>query len=382
MHDLKEKIKAEAASLGFSFCAFTAPSRPVHYQQYLEWLSGGYAAGMDYLKKDRTMEARANPAALLPGAQTLIVLGYPYKCQAVSEARNQYHGAPTGRIASYALYQDYHQFLRDKSKLFAAEIDRISGRKNHFLFFVDSSAILEKDTALMAGAGWIGKNSLLITPGYGSFQYLAIVLTDLVIDIDEPFTTDLCGQCRRCIAACPSGCITENHNVDANRCIAYQTIEHKGIIPGDLRAVMGDRIFGCEECQIVCPHNDHLLISNSQDSGLLIDPNVDLSREMDLSAEEFKSKYAGTPVTRATFQGFRRNLIIAMGNSRSQACLPVLENTLFHDPSWFLRLHAAWAIMAIMGQNAHPILINASRHETDKRVEAEILTLINGQNLG
>jgi epoxyqueuosine reductase len=380
MFDLKERIKAEAASLGFSFCSFTAPGRPLHYRQYLEWLSGGYAAGMDYLNNDRTRAARANPAALLPDAQTLIVLGYPYKCRTSSELQNDRVGAPSGRIASYALYQDYHQYLREKSKLFAAKIDQHSGRKNQFLIFIDSSAILEKDTALMAGAGWIGKNSLLITPDYGSFQYLAVLLTDLKVEPDEPFTTDLCRQCRRCITACPSGCITENHSVDANRCIAYLTIEHKGIIPSDLRAVIADRIFGCEECQIVCPHNKNdIRVLSTQDSRLMIEPKVDLIREMELSAEDFQLKYGGTPISRATFQGFRRNLIVAMGNSHRQECLPILENTLFHDPSWLLRLHAAWAISAIMGQESHPILKNACRLETDKRVESEILFLIDEQ---
>lgn len=380
MQDLKEKIKAEAASLGFSFCSFTTPGRPLHYPQYLEWLSGGYAAGMDYLKNDRTRAARANPAALLPGAQTLIVLGYPYKYQTSSGIRIQNSSAPTGRIASYALYQDYHHYLRKKTKLFAAAIDQVSGRKNQFLFFIDSSAILEKDTAFMAGAGWIGKNSLLITPSYGSFQYLAVLLTDLLIEADEPFTTDLCGQCRRCITACPSGCITENHSVDANRCIAYLTIEYKGVIPGDLRAVIADRIFGCEECQLACPHNEYILRNlTDQNSSLVIEPTVDLIREMELSVETFQSKYGGTPITRATFQGFRRNLIIAMGNSRSQECLPILENTLFHDPSWLLRLHAAWAIASIMGQGSYQILSEVCRLETDYRVEAEILSLINEQ---
>ncbi len=373
MESLKKKIKAEAASLGFSFTAFTHPACPPHYQQYRDWISRGYAGEMTYLESSRAVSSRNNPAELLTGAMSMIVLGFPYKLIEMPSGGSLTSNNPTGRIASYALYPDYHKVLRQKTAELIKSIDRISGVGQHCRTFIDSSSIMEKDSAYMAGAGWIGKNTLLLTPDYGSCQFIACILTDLVLPPDQSYPKDLCGDCRQCLDACPTGCLGAEHSLKANECIAYLTIEFKGIIPRHLRQSIGKRIFGCDACQMVCPRNKDAQISFSTEmKTLIIDPEPDLIREFQLTPEEFTAKYRNTPVLRAGFESFKRNVIVALGNSRSPAGLTLLEEVLNNDPSWLLRLHAAWAIGMIGGSCTSQVLVKAMAVEQDPRARAEL----------
>ncbi len=372
IHKLKEKIKAKAECLGFDFISFALPNRPPHFQEYLDWLAGGYQGGMAYLTRNSAIAARGNPGMLLPRAKSLIVLGLAY-----APLFHNLHEQDvlSGRIASYALYPDYHRVLKRQIQLLAADIDRLSQRQNGFRIFIDSSSLLEKDSAFMAGAGYIGRNSLLLVPGYGSTLFLGCLLTDLEIPADDPFKTDLCGNCRRCLDACPAACITDHRTLQADRCIAYLTIEHKGIIPRELRAPISSRIFGCDDCQAVCPHNQIRHQTQEIMSVPVISATVDLATEVRLTPEEFTAKYASTPVLRAAYESFRRNLIVAMGNSKNYACLPVLEEILLKDPAWLLRLHAAGALAAIDPYAAKPILKMALLQESDLHVRDEILSI-------
>ena len=376
MHKLKEKIKAEAANLGFSFANITLPKRPPHYQEYLDWITGDSAGEMSYLTRERTIATRGNPELLFPQAKSMIVLGLAYVLRSEAAAATPY--APIGRIASYALYPDYHRVLKQKTRALVAKIDQISNRRNRYRFFADSANLLEKDSAYLAGAGWIGKHSLLITPQAGSAQFLACILTDLELPADEPFATDLCGNCRKCVDACPAGCITEQHTLQADHCIAYLTIEYKGVIPRALRSSLGNRIFGCDVCQAACPLNRKDHYSSLEMSKPVIPAEVDLIDEILLTPERFASKYAGTPVLRSTFESFKRNLIIAMGNSHCRACLPVLEEIALNDPAWLLRLHAAWAIAAIDAEGSLPVLKYMLNQDSDERVKAEISLVLTG----
>jgi len=366
-------IKAEAVRLGFSFAAITHPGRPIHYQQYLDWVARGYAGEMVYLTNSRAVTSRKNPAGLLPNAKSLLVLGFPYQPTFWKKSDRKSACHAHGLIAAYALYPDYHKTLRKKAAELTRRIDQITDSSNGYRVYVDSSFVMEKDSAFMAGAGWIGKNTLLLTPESGSCQFICCILTDLEIPADQPYQEDLCGVCRKCLDACPTGCLADGRILRADECIAYLTIENKGIIPRHLREAIGNHVFGCDECQSVCPHNRKVSVSAGKGVQTpLIDPLVDLMSELRLTPESFTDRYAKTPVLRATYAGFKRNLLVAIGNTRSTEYLPALENVLLNDPAWLLRLHAAWAIGRIGAARSSQLLRKAKKVEQDARVIDEI----------
>ena len=375
MYDISSLIKAEAARLGFSFINFTNASQSPHYPQYIEWLSSGYSGELSYLTSEKTVKSRENPETLLDNATSIIVVGLPYKPLTAQLPNTSTDNSPQGLIASYAAHEDYHSVLKNRIRQFINTIRASSGLDFKSRIFVDSAPLMEKDSAYMAGAGWIGRNSLLITPDNGSFQVIGCILTDLNLPTQEPFTQDLCGNCRRCIQACPTGCITPNHSIDAGKCIAYLTIEYKGVIPRDLRSRMGKWVFGCDICQNICPINKKLLKNRpafNDALSLRVAPAVDLLKEIELTSEEFEEKYRNTSVLRATYEGFKRNLIIAMGNSGSYACVQPLTKIILQESSWLLRLHAVWALGQIESPEIRQIMQKCLDVEKDERVLDEI----------
>ena len=375
MITLNKTIQAEAERLGFSFLHITRPNQPPHYQAYLDWLADSHAGEMDYLSTERAIRTRGEPASLLENAQSVLTFGVSYSPQTQSLRMEEDPQRPVGLIASYALHTDYHGLLKQAAHQLMEFVRRESGRQIRYRVFVDSSTLLEKDTAFMAGAGWVGRNSLLITPAAGSFQVLGCILSDLELTPEAAFSRNLCGDCQKCRINCPTGCITENHNLDAEACIAYLTIEYKGVVPRHLRSKMGKWVFGCDVCQNVCPWNaqkETPEISNTLLPLWKTDPKVDLLEEIKLDEDAFRAKYAASPILRATHAGFRRNLIIAMGNSDSAACVPILKNILTSDPNGLLRLHAAWALTALHPQDLAQTLETALSAETDDRVRAEL----------
>ncbi len=375
MRTLNETIKAEAERLGFSFLHITRPVQPPHYQAYQRWLGDGHAGEMGYLSSEHARLSRGNPAGLLENAKSMLTFGARYSPLTQFLQAEQNALRPFGLIASYALHSDYHDLLQQAAHRLMDVIKRETARDIRYRVFVDSSALLEKDTAFMAGAGWIGKNSLLITPDGGSFQVLGCILTDLELRAEPAFARDLCGTCQRCRQNCPTGCISAEHNLRADECLAYLTIEHKGVIPRHLRAKMGSWVYGCDICQNICPWNN---IKTPTDTSTPLlpawqsDPRVDLLAEIQLNPQEFHAKYATSAVLRATHAGFQRNLIIAMGNSDSFACLPFLEDILVGHPDGLLRLHAAWAIAALDPPIRKEILETALTAESDERVREEL----------
>ena len=380
MYTIENKIKAEANRLGFSFLHITHTGQTPHYPAYLSWLNNQFAGEMGYLLSERVQHSRGEPADLLGKARSILVFGAHYAALTQPYPPVQNLQRPLGQIASYALHADYHDALKQAARQLMSYIIQVTGKEVQYRIFVDSSALLEKDTAFMAGAGWIGKNSLLITPDYGSFQVLGCILTDLDLIFDKPFSKDLCGSCQKCRQNCPTGCITDNHNLRADECIAYLTIEYKGIIPRHLRSKIGHWVFGCDICQNVCPWNHKAQNQLNQESTLLPqtkEPAVDLLAEIELDEDSFRKKYANSPVLRATFTGFQRNLIIAMGNSGALVCLPALKKILQESPAWLLRLHAAWAISSLQPPNMRQILESALSMEDDERVRDELQWCLN-----
>ena len=233
-------IKARATALGFDACGITAADPSRHADYFRAWSAAGKAGEMQWLSREP--DRRSDPRVVLPGARSLIVAGMNYW---------QPQPAGRGRVARYALGEDYHHVLTEKLETLAAEI-RADGAEARV--YVDTGPVLEKPLAERAGLGWQGKSTMLVHPKFGPWLLLGEIITTLDLEPDAP-AADHCGTCDRCVGACPTGAITAPYQLDARRCIAYLTIELKGSIPEELRPLIGDRIYGCDECLDVCPWN-------------------------------------------------------------------------------------------------------------------------------
>ena len=307
-----------------------------------------------------------------PEARSVIVLGADYGFAAIRPA----DGKPAaGRIARYALSQDYHDLLRARLKTLQFAIRKSNpGKSLRFRQTVDTSAVQERAVAEAAGLGFFGKNSCLIRPKGGSFFFLCTLITNLDLEIEEPAAKRWdCGACTLCIKACPTGALDQPYRLDASRCISSLTIEQKGPIPAALRPKLGDWIFGCDICQEVCPYNRAKSFIPTEDFPAVLPEKIPLSELLKCrSQEQFQILFHGTSLKRPGREGLLRNAAIAAGNSRDPALLPELRNCLQEDPSALVRSHAAWAL----GQFKHPetirLLQQAALKETDEMVQREI----------
>ena len=293
---LKEKIKAEAGRLGFCLCGFTGSEPLADYERYTRWLADEPAGTMGYLKREDTLAKRADPRLLLPEARTIIVLGVPMGLRRESGAYE---------VASYAYYADYHEAILPMAEDLLICVRALSGREDlRTRICIDSAPILERSLAVRAGLGWIGKSSMFVAPGIGSALFLCEILTDLDLEPDEPYTRDGCGGCRRCVDACPNGCIDpETRTIRADRCAAYLTIEHKGDFTPEQAKLVGNHFFGCDDCLRACPHNAR----NSGHSPLPAAGVLPEPADGDLSEPDFKAKFRNSPVLRTKAKGLRRN---------------------------------------------------------------------------
>ncbi len=320
---------------------------------------------MAYLADERARARRLDPRRLLPECRSILVLGILYPTPLSSPHFDPHltlpHSAlqewgragegvgesPRGRVAAYAWGLDYHLVLPERLRALAAFIEAQVGYPIPNRAYTDSGPILERDLAQRAGLGWIGKNASLINPRLGSYFLLAEILLGIQLEPDPPFESDRCGTCTRCIDACPAHCILPDRSLDARRCIAYLTIELKGEIPPDLRPLMGEWVFGCDVCQMVCPWNR--FAAPSRDPAFAPRPGVprpDLIAELALSPQEFNRKFKDSPVQRARRRGYLRNVAIALGNARAPAALPALREAL-RDSEPLVRASVAWAIEQI-----------------------------------
>ena len=302
---------------------------------------------MGYLANERNRERRADPRKILPECQSILVLAAPYadpKSAEVSEA----HG-PTGRVAAYAWGDDYHNVFLPRLQQLVAFIEERAGHPVPNRYYTDTGPILERDLAQRAGLGWIGKNTMLINPQRGSYFLLAEILLGLHLDPDPPFPTDHCGTCTRCIQACPTRCILPDRTIDARRCISYLTIELKDEIPEELRSKLGEWVFGCDVCQMVCPWNRFASpegdASFSPRTGV---PTPNLVTELELTPETFNRKFKDSPVKRAKRRGYLRNVAVAAGNSGNEKMVPGLENAK-RDDEELIQEHATWALERVTG---------------------------------
>lgn len=294
---------------------------------------------MNYLATENARLRRLDPKQILPECKSILVLATAYPSRS---GRGQGEGEM--QIASYARGEDYHNILPPRMEELVQFIEKQVEHPIKNRYYTDTGPILERDLAQRAGIGWIGKNSCLINPKQGSYFFLSEIFLDLELEPDPPFVTDHCGTCTRCITACPTDCILPNRTLDATRCISYLTIELKDNIPIELRDKIGNWVFGCDICQMVCPWNR---FSPTGDSAFVDDePLPSPTGELTLTPEAFNRRFKRTPISRAKRRGYLRNIAVALGNTGDMHALPVLQTALNHDEP-MVREHAHWAIEQI-----------------------------------
>lgn len=353
---LEQVIKDKARQLGFILTGVTTPEPPPHIAIYERWLESGRHADMHYLAGERARARRADPRLILPECKSILVFAIPY-FPPLSLTKSHpplppgegsgVRANPQGKIAAYACGQDYHLLILPKLQALVAFIEAQVGHTVPNRYYTDTGPLLERDLAQRAGLGWIGKNTCLIHPKFGSFFFLAEILLGLELQPDLPFQADHCGTCTRCIEACPTQCILPDRTIDARRCLSYLTIENKGDIPPDLRPALGDWVFGCDICQMVCPWNR--FAPHDVDASFAPRPasaQPDLVSALALSPADFNRAFKGTPLQRAKRRGYLRNVAVALGNIGNSEALPALQTALA-DPELLVREHAAWAITQI-----------------------------------
>ena len=358
----EERVRAEAAALGFSTCGFAA-ARPIARGAFLDgWLAAGFAGGMHYL--ERHPERRLTVAGILPAARTVISLAYPYTPPPPPPL--DWRRTLRGRIAAYARGADYHQVIDDRLTALEQALARLfPGQQTRR--YVDTGAVLEREWAMRAGLGWFGKNTMLLGTRAGSWFFLAELITEAALAPDVP-TEDHCGRCTRCLDACPTGALAEGLVMDARRCIAYLTIEHRGAIPTAFRSQLGPWIFGCDVCQEVCPWNEPPAAASAADAGGLFPFLPDLLR---LDESAFRRRFGGTSLARTRRRGLLRNAAVVLGNTGNPAAVPALSHAL-GDREPLIRQHAAWALGALDLPAAHEALARRAARETHPAVLAEI----------
>jgi epoxyqueuosine reductase len=334
---LKERIRAQAYGLGFDLVGFTTLG-PVEGAAALDdWIARGYAGDMDYIA--RGSEKRRDTRLPVAGATSAIVVGLGYG------------GAePSGPVARYARGDDYHDIMVDKLRELQRWIGREVGGPIRGKAYVDTGPILERELARKAGLGWFGKNTLLINPKRGSYFFLGALFVELELEPDLPFESDRCGSCTRCLDACPTGAFTGPRVLDATKCISYLTIETKGEIPEELRAGVGERIYGCDVCQEVCPYNIKFARELPDDSPFAPREVIawkdarTLAREiLAMEQEEFATAFRRSPMKRAKLRGLKRNSAVVLGNTGAMEDVPVLEQAL-DDSEPLVREHTAWTL--------------------------------------
>jgi epoxyqueuosine reductase len=371
--NLTQAIKEHAYRLGFSLVGVTTSGPLPHGDVFEFWLGQGRHGEMAYLNTSRSRLCRARPDLVLPECRSVLVLGTRYPAPSPMNANNKSDLPPRGRIASYAWGKDYHDILPGRLRGLVNFIELHVGHAIPNRWYTDTGPILERELAQCAGLGWIGKNTCLINPDSGSYFLLAEILLGVELEPDQPFTSDRCGTCRRCIQACPTGCILPDRTLDARRCISYLTIELKGSIPIEIRSLMDGWVFGCDVCQLVCPWN-HFATSEGDPAfnHTLTRPTPDLLEEMTLSTSDFNLKYRRSPLRRVKRRGYLRNIAVALGNLPShEAILPLIQ-ALMCDNEMLVRAHAAWAIWHMHSETARQALEKAGRTESDPMVKLEI----------
>lgn len=311
---LAQDIKHKTVELGFDLVGVTDAS-PVDDRQaefFAAWLRSGFAGQMDYMH--RNLQKRLDPAKLMESAQSVIAVGLNYTPPKLRQDI-VVAAAPTGRVANYALYEDYHRFVKERLRGLVVFVNSLVDAEFKFKICVDSAPLAERALAVRAGLGFIGKNHMLINPELGCQIFLGEVITDLKLQPDEPIAAN-CSDCNKCIEACPTGALRADGQFDAGRCISYLTIEHKGPIRQELAGKVGDRLFGCDECVLACPYQKEAPTCGNRQFKFHRDrAELGLQEVLRLDTESFEIKFADSPIKRLGLEGIKRNARICLANA-------------------------------------------------------------------
>jgi epoxyqueuosine reductase len=402
-HDIAQAVRQRAAALGFTLCGVCPAVAPPGASRLDEWLASGYGGQMSYLADRR--EAYKHPRHVLDGVRSIVMLALPYRTAEPAPI-----AAGQGRVARYAWgAADYHDVIRERLHELADYLHELApGAATRGV--VDTAPLNEREFAQLAGLGWVGKNTLLLNKHAGSYFFLAALLTDQELEYDAPHAADHCGTCTACLDACPTAAFPQPYVLDASRCISYLTIELRDAIPAELRAGVGDWLFGCDVCQEVCPWNrpgtcslplppgegwgegesvyqepphpalsrrERVSMATLRDFAPLPSMNpVELAELFDLTDDDFRRRFRHTPLWRPHRRGLLRNAAIVLGNQRDPAALSALARGC-NDDEAIVRGACAWALGQIGGDRAWRLLVERRAVESDATVEAEIVAALN-----
>ena len=348
---LEERLKQQARVLGFELAGIAPATDADGFDRLRDWLQRGFAGTMDYMHHHG--DARRHPSSILPDVRSVVMVAMNYRpidepsrFSARSFPALPQLGSPTGRIARYARGRDYHDVLRERLHRLLDWLCRerpdCRGRG-----VVDTAPLLERDFARRAGLGWFGKNTMLLNKRLGSYFFIGALLTNLELACDPPHTANHCGTCTACLDACPTNAFVAPGLLDARRCIGYLTIEHRGAVAKELRAGLGDWLFGCDVCQEVCPWNRKAPAGTEPTlQGL---EGLDSIEVLGLSEEAFRRRFRGTALMRTKRKGLVRNAALVLGNTGDAAALPALRCAL-DDVEPSVREAARWAIEQILAR--------------------------------
>jgi len=362
---LVAELKARAIALGFdSFGIAPADARPDLPERLNAALAAGWHGEMDWMAE--TAERRASPRGMWPEAKSVIVLGINYGPE--SDPLAILGERSLGTISVYARNRDYHEIIKGKLKEIAGLLARRSGAE--VKVFVDTAPLMEKPLAEAAGLGWQGKHSVLVSREFGSWLFLGAILTSAELPGDKAHA-ESCGSCTRCLDICPTNAFPAPFQLDARRCLAYLTVEHKGPIPLEFRAPMGNRIYGCDDCLAVCPWNK--FASVSREAKLRARPELErpqLAELVQLDDAGFRSLFAGSPIKRIGHARFLRNVLIAIGNSADRELVPLVEARLDAEEA-LVRGAAVWALRRLAPERAKALSLAYLARESDSSVMDE-----------
>lgn len=348
LHALAEQIKSWGKQAGFQQIGITNVELGEHEQRFQAWLDQGLHGDLDYMAAHGTKRTR--PGELIPGTVRVISLRLDYLSVDAREDENT-TSAEHARVSRYALGRDYHKLIRKRLSKLAEKIDQAAKQLTpadqdyQYRAFVDSAPVLERALAEKAGLGWIGKNTMLMSRTAGSYFFLGEIYTNLPLPIDQSDQQNHCGNCTACLDACPTNAFVSPYVLDAKKCISYLTIELKGSIPEELRPGIGNRIFGCDECQAVCPWNR--FAQHTDEADFQPRHGLDTAQLIELfnwSEAEFLERTAGSAIRRSGYEGWLRNIAVALGNAPSS--IPVIEalKSRRNYPSEVVQEHVEWAL--------------------------------------
>jgi epoxyqueuosine reductase len=367
---LTEHIKHKAYDLGFDLIGVAPAGRAHRADAYARWVEAGHAGDMAYMTRDP--QRRQDVTRIVPEARSVVVVGLSHYTFDLPEDIKR--DPSRGLIARYAWGLDYHEVMTPRLRDLLAFIRSEAGHDLQSRLYVDTGPVLERDFAERAGLGFTGKNTCLIHPRNGSWLFLGEIVLDLELDYDAPIQGIGCGTCTRCLAACPTDAFPAPYVLDSRRCISYLTIELKRSIPRDLRPLMGNRIFGCDDCQDVCPWPRRFAGPTKETA--FHPPDFDRAAPklldlIQLTNHQFNQRFGGTPIRRARRRGLLRNVAVALGNWGDEEAVPALADAL-NDAEPLVRRHAAWALGRIGTPAARRALEASLPFESDPDVREEI----------